>query len=48
MKPLPHHYVVRLTGGPAGDATLAVEGAPALRSAPPFDFGGPGDAWSPE
>lgn len=48
MKPLPHHYVVRLTAGPAGDATLAVDGAPALRSAPPLDFGGPGDAWSPE
>jgi len=48
MKPLPHHYAVRLTGGAAGDATLSVDGAPALRSAPPLDFGGPGDAWGPE
>jgi organic hydroperoxide reductase OsmC/OhrA len=48
MKPLPHHYVVQLTGGAAGDATLSVDGVPALRSAPPLDFGGPGDAWSPE
>ncbi len=48
MKPLPHHYEVRLTGGPAAHATLAVAGAPDLRSAPPADFGGPGDAWSPE
>lgn len=48
MKPLPHHYEVRLTGGPAGYATLSVQGAPDLRSAPPRDFDGPGDAWSPE
>src|SRR5712692_11920041 len=48
MKPLPHHYDVRLTGGPTGYATLSVQGAPDLRSAPPADFDGPGDAWSPE
>lgn len=48
MKPLPHHYEVRLTGGPAGYGTLSVQGAPDLRSAPPHDFDGPGDAWSPE
>jgi organic hydroperoxide reductase OsmC/OhrA len=48
MKPLPHHYEVRLAGGPAGDATLSLPGAPDLRSAPPLDFGGPGDAWGPE
>jgi peroxiredoxin-like protein len=48
MKPLPHHYVVQLTGGAAGDAMLSVDGIPTLRSAPPLDFGGPGDAWSPE
>jgi len=48
MKPLPHTYDVRLAGGPEGYATVAVEGAPDLRSAPPLDFDGPGDAWSPE
>ena len=48
MKPLPHVYDVRLAGGPAGYATVTVEGAPPLRSAPPLDFDGPGDAWSPE
>ncbi len=48
MKPLPHVYDVRLSGGPAGHATVTVEGAPPLRSAPPLDFDGPGDAWSPE
>ncbi len=48
MKPLPHHYEVSLAGGPAGYATVSVEGVPDLRSAPPADFDGPGDAWSPE
>lgn len=48
MKPLPHRYDVRLTGGPAGYATLSEAGLPDLRSAPPLDYDGPGDAWSPE
>lgn len=48
MQPLPHHYDMRLTGGPSGYATVGVDGLPDLRSAPPADFGGPGDAWSPE
>jgi len=48
MKPLPHRYDVRLAGGPTGHATLAATGLPDLRSAPPLDFDGPGDAWSPE
>jgi peroxiredoxin-like protein len=48
MKPLPHHYDVRLSGGAAGYAALAAPGTPELKSAPPLDFDGPGDAWSPE
>jgi peroxiredoxin-like protein len=48
MKPLPHVYEVRLAGGPTGHATLSTAGIPDLRSAPPLDFDGPGDAWSPE
>lgn len=48
MKPLPHTYQAWLTGGPAGHAALSTAGAPDLRSAPPLEFGGPGDAWSPE
>jgi organic hydroperoxide reductase OsmC/OhrA len=48
MKPLPHSYEVALSGGPAGYAKLSTEGVPALSSAPPKDFDGPGDAWSPE
>ena len=48
MKPLPHQYDVHLTGGPAGYAQLSTPGVPELRTAPPEDFDGPGDAWSPE
>jgi len=48
MKPLPHHYDVRLSGGPDGYATSAADGIPDLRCAAPADFDGPGDAWSPE
>ncbi len=48
MTPLPHHYNAHLSGGPTGYATVSVPGVPGLRAAPPLDFGGPGDAWSPE
>jgi len=48
MKPLPHRYEVQLTGGPSGYATISTRGTHDLRSAPPLDFDGPGDAWSPE
>ena len=48
MKPLPHRYEVQLSGGPSGYATVSTKGIPDLRSAPPLDFDGPGDAWSPE
>ncbi len=48
MKPLPHHYDVTLSGGSVGYAALAAPGVPELKSAPPLDFDGPGDAWSPE
>jgi organic hydroperoxide reductase OsmC/OhrA len=48
MKPLPHRYTVRLAGGPGGHASVTADGLPDLRTAPPADFDGPGDAWSPE
>jgi len=48
MKPLPHKYDAKLSGGPAGYAEVSAEGLPNLRTAPPTDFDGPGDAWSPE
>ncbi len=48
MKPLPHRYEARLAGGPEGYATVSAAGLPDLPTAPPVDFDGPGDAWSPE
>jgi peroxiredoxin-like protein len=48
MKPLPHRYDMHLTGGPSGYAQLSTAGVPELRTAPPADYDGPGDAWSPE
>ncbi len=48
MTPLPHRYAVRLAGSATGHATLAADGLPELRTAPPLEFDGPGDAWSPE
>lgn len=48
VKPLPHRYDVHLTGGPSGYADLSTPGVPLLRAAPPADYDGPGDAWSPE
>lgn len=48
MKPLPHIYEVELTGGPAGYAAASAASLPDLRTAPPREFDGPGDAWSPE
>ena len=48
MKPLPHRYNVHLTGGPSGYAQLSASGLPQLQTAPPAEYDGPGDAWSPE
>jgi organic hydroperoxide reductase OsmC/OhrA len=48
VKPLPHVYAVNATAAPDGDVELAAEHLPFLHSAPPADFGGPGDRWSPE
>jgi uncharacterized OsmC-like protein len=48
MKPLPHEYVVELTGTPIGHAEATSPGLPLLPLDAPLDFDGPGDAWSPE
>jgi organic hydroperoxide reductase OsmC/OhrA len=48
MLPLPHRYEVELVSGPSGHATLVATGLPSLSAAPPKEFDGPGDAWSPE
>ena len=48
MKPLPHAYEITLTGASAGYATASAAGLPELTTAPPAEYDGPGDAWSPE
>lgn len=48
MKPLPHHYEIELAGVPTGPAIISAPGLPALLTAPPVEYDGPGDAWSPE
>jgi peroxiredoxin-like protein len=48
MEAFPHRYSVRATADPQGSVSLEGDGLPPLRSAPPAEFGGPGDQWSPE
>ena len=48
MKPLPHHYALRLVATDDPHATVSGSDVPDLRTAPPSEFDGPGDAWSPE
>jgi organic hydroperoxide reductase OsmC/OhrA len=48
MQDFPHHYKVAAAAAPDGDVTLASNGVDNLLSAPPREFDGPGDKWSPE
>jgi peroxiredoxin-like protein len=48
MKPLPHSYRVSIASGPGPYAVLDSAGVTELATAPPLEFDGPGDAWSPE
>jgi organic hydroperoxide reductase OsmC/OhrA len=48
MHPYPHLYTVQATAAPEGDVPLAATGLPTLQTAPPAEFDGPGDRWSPE
>lgn len=48
MQAFPHHYTVSATAATDGDVTVSSERLPSLRCAPPTEFGGPGDRWSPE
>ena len=48
MRYFPHHYKVAAVAGPDGDVSLLCDGLDAIPSAPPAEFGGPGDKWSPE
>lgn len=48
MQPYPHRYTAIATGGAAGNVSLTSSGLAAIDSAPPAEFNGPGDRWSPE
>jgi peroxiredoxin-like protein len=48
MKPFPHQYEVTATAEPARQAVLTSRGLKSMISAPPAEFDGPGDLWSPE
>ena len=48
MDAYPHHYRVQAAAEAESPVTLASERLPSLSSAPPAQFGGPGDQWSPE
>jgi organic hydroperoxide reductase OsmC/OhrA len=48
MHPYPHLYSVEASARPEGDVPVTSAGLPALSTAPPAEFDGPGDRWSPE
>lgn len=48
MLPLPHHYEVTVTATDNASVDITSRGLAPLPSAPPAEFGGPGDLWSPE
>ena len=48
MHPFPHRYAVNATVRPDGDVPLAMDGVRIIESAPPKEFDGPGNQWSPE
>jgi organic hydroperoxide reductase OsmC/OhrA len=48
MSSYPHHYVASASALREGNVALESPGLPALSTAPPTEFGGPGDRWSPE
>jgi organic hydroperoxide reductase OsmC/OhrA len=47
-QPLPHTYVASAAGAPEGSVAVSSPGLPGVATAPPPEFGGPGDLWSPE
>ena len=48
MQDLPHHYHVNASAESTGTVTLKADDLPQIVTAPPAEFGGPGDQWSPE
>jgi organic hydroperoxide reductase OsmC/OhrA len=48
MQPFPHRYSVAAAASVDGDVILEGKRLSSLPSAPPTEFDGPGDRWSPE
>ncbi len=48
MEPFPHHYTATAAANVEGDVSVDAQRLPRLVSAPPAEFGGPGDRWSPK
>ena len=48
MHPYPHTYTVSAAGSAEGAVTVGAARLPDLATAPPAEFDGPGDQWSPE
>ena len=48
MHPFPHTYSVSANATTNSVVTLSADGVEPISSAPPVEFGGPGDEWSPE
>jgi organic hydroperoxide reductase OsmC/OhrA len=48
MKPYPHIYSVSASGAASGLVPVTSSGVAAIETAPPAEFDGPGDRWSPE
>ena len=48
MHAYPHYYVVQADAAPEGEVPVSSAGLPQISTAPPAEFDGPGDRWSPE
>ena len=48
MRPYPHTYVATVSGSVTGLVTVTSQQLPSLQTAPPPEFDGPADIWSPE
>ena len=48
MQPLPHHYNVTVIASEEASTEITSRGLNPLISAPPSEFDGPGNLWSPE
>jgi len=48
MQSFPHTYVASAAGSTTGHLSVQADGLPNLSTAPPAEFDGPGDQWSPE